>query len=66
MNEPKYTANEAIAMMHKCAAKDFRLIADHCEKHNYPAGEIIKFLRELADEQEAQVIVVDMRDNPLV
>ncbi len=61
-SKAEYTSNEAILMMYKCAAKDFRLIADHCENHNYPAEEIIKFLRELADEQEAQAIVVDLRD----
>lgn len=61
-HKPEYTSNEAISMMHRCAAKDFRLVADHCEEHNYPSDEIIKFLRELADEQEAQAIVVDLRD----
>lgn len=60
--EKNHTDNEAVAMMHKCVARDLRMIADHCEEHNYPAEEIIKFMRELADEAEAQVVVVELRD----
>lgn len=60
---PKHTDNEAISLMHKYLTEMFRSTADHVEKHNLSAEEIIKLLRELADESEAQEIVVNLRDN---
>lgn len=62
---PKHSDNDALLMMHKNAIQHLRLIAEHAEKWNYTAEQIIQYMRELADEHEAQAIVVDMRDNPL-
>jgi hypothetical protein len=62
MAENVFNKNDVEAMICKDSAMSFRLIAAHCEEHNYPASEIIKWLRELADEQEAQAIVVELRD----
>lgn len=61
-----FTKNEALAMIHECSAKDLRLIASHAEEHNYTVEQIIDWLRELADEAEAQVVVVNMRDSPIL
>jgi hypothetical protein len=57
-----FNANDVEAYMHHERATALRLIADHVEKHNFPADEIIKFMREIADEAEAQRIVVELRD----
>lgn len=62
MADNTFNKNDVEALICKDAAKSFRLIADHVEEHNYPACEIIKWLRELADEQEAQAIVIDLRE----
>jgi DTW domain-containing protein YfiP len=57
-----FTKNEAVVLMHKDAASSYRLIAAHVEEHNYNAEQIIEWLRELADEAEAQIVVVELRD----
>jgi len=57
-----FTSNEAISMMHQDKANAFRCIADHFEKHKYMLEEIVSFLRETADECEAQALVVELRD----
>lgn len=64
MNVPerKHTDNDALMMMHKNAVQHLRLIADHAEKWEYTAKQLIEYMRELADEHEAQSIVVDLRD----
>lgn len=49
-------------MINKSSATDLRLIASHIEEHNYTTEQIIAWLRELADEAEAQCIVVNLRD----
>lgn len=62
MNQPEYTRNETISLMHQDKASAFRAIADHIEKLRYSPKEIIKLLRECADEVEAQAVVADLRD----
>jgi hypothetical protein len=57
-----FTSNEAVEMMHKNNADSFKKVADHCEKHEYTGEMIIDYLRELAEEMEAQSLVVAMRD----
>lgn len=51
--------------MHEDKAACFRRLADYFEKfqHEYTVQDVVEFLRECADEQEAQAIVVDLRDN---
>jgi hypothetical protein len=61
--KPRHTDNEAIALMHRYLTDMLRSTADHSEKHNLSSDEIIKLLRELADESEAQQVVVNLRDN---
>lgn len=48
--------------MHQDRASSFRAIADYIEKFGCSPKEIIAFLRESADEAEAQAMVVDLRD----
>jgi len=62
MTDNVFNKNDVEALICKDAAQSFRLIATHCEEHNYPASEIIKWLRELADELEAQVMIIELRD----
>ena len=62
MAEKVFTKNEAEAMLHINAKDSYRRIAAHVEEHNYTAWDIIDWLRELADEAEAQSIVVTLRD----
>lgn len=57
-----FTGNEAVEMMHKNNADSFKKVADHCEKHEYTGEMIVEYLRELAEEMEAQALVVAMRD----
>jgi hypothetical protein len=61
--EKVFSVNDTEALMHKDAANSYRLIAAHVEEHNYNAEQIIEWLRELADEAEAQIVVVELRDN---
>jgi hypothetical protein len=62
MPDKVFTRNEAVIMMHKNECIALRSIADFVEKWDYPAEEIIKYMRELADEFEAQIVVVELRD----
>jgi hypothetical protein len=58
----EYTRNETIAFAHKCRANDLRSMIKHFEKWDYSVEDIIEFLSELADASEAQVAVVNLRD----
>lgn len=60
--EFEYTRNEAVALMHRDRAEALKKLADHFEKWQPPVGEIVRFLREIADEAEAQAMVVELRD----
>jgi len=57
-----FTTNEAIIMMHKNKAIALRSMADHFEKYDYTMEEIVKYMRDLAGQHEAQIIVVELRD----
>ena len=57
-----FTGNEAVEMMHKNNADSFKKVADHCEKHEYTGEMVIEYLREIAEEMEAQASVVAIRD----
>ena len=58
----EFTGNEAVSMMHQDKASAFRSIANFIEKNQYSLEETVIFLRETADECEAQAMVVDLRD----
>lgn len=58
----KFTGNEAVEMMHKNTATAFKKVADFLEKHDYDTEQAIDYLRETAEELEAQALVVSMRD----
>lgn len=60
--EKVFTIYDTEVLMHKDAANSYRLIAAHVEEHNYSAMQIVEWLRELADEAEAQIVVVELRD----
>ena len=63
MVKKEWTDNECIAMMHKERANSFRMVADWVEKHKVSWSEVVKLLRDSADEAEAQIIVVNLRDS---
>ena len=56
------TRNESIAITHRSQSKAFRAVANFIYKWNLTAEESAKLLHELADEVEAQAIVVELRD----
>ncbi len=56
------TDNEAIEMMHKQTAFAFRKVADFVEKHQLDYKEVVEFLRDAANDSEAQAAVVKLRD----
>lgn len=57
-----FTKNEWIAGRHEFLAESLRRIADFCEKWDYTPDQIYQFMREIADEHEAQGMVVKLRD----
>jgi hypothetical protein len=57
-----FTQNQCVEMMHKNTSNSLKDIATHLEKHEHSVEEAIKFLREIAEEMEAQALVVSMRD----
>jgi hypothetical protein len=58
----EFTENEALEMMHKGESISLRKIADYVEKHKLGYQDVVAFLREVADEHEAQVMVIKLRD----
>lgn len=56
------TKNALEAMIHEGRAEAFRQIAEFIEEIELTATESAALLRELADEAEAQAIVVRLRD----
>jgi hypothetical protein len=60
-----FTENEWIAGRHAFLSWALRKIADHCEKWEHDPDEIIEYMREIADEHEAQEMVVKLRDELL-
>jgi hypothetical protein len=62
MPDPVFTKNETLSLMHEAAASDLRDIVSFIKKHNLTVEQIIRLLEEIADQSEAQSIVVDLRD----
>jgi len=58
----EFTQNEIAAMMHENTSIALRRIADFVEKFKMGWEESASLLREIADETEAQVVVVKLRD----
>lgn len=61
------TKNEVLELMHESTAYALRKLADHFDKFKdeYTIENVVSYLREIADEQEAQTIVIQLRDNIL-
>lgn len=57
-----FTDNEAVSAMHKNTSNAFLSMADYIEKWEMDYKEVVKLLREIADEQDAQSMVVKLRD----
>lgn len=57
-----WTKNEIIAFGLECSAQAINDIADFVEEHVRSRQELIDLLRECADEQYAQAVVVKLRD----
>lgn len=58
----KYTDNEVIALMHQDTASALKKIADHIEKWKIGYQGTADFLREIADQKDAQAVVCRLRD----
>lgn len=57
-----HTRNEAVEMMNAHAGNCLKSIAKLCKKQDMDSDEIIDYLIEIAEEFEAQALVVSMRD----
>lgn len=57
-----YTRNQCVEMMHQNTAMAFNKTADFFEREEYTGEMAIEYLRDTAEQMEAQVIVVSMRD----
>ena len=62
MAKREWTDNEAIAMMHRNTRNALRQIADFILKHEMDYEESSEYLLEIAEEMDAQAMVVDLRD----
>lgn len=56
------TRNEILHLMYKSESNNIKEIANYIEKHKLDWEECAKLLREIADEQDAQSVVVRLRD----
>lgn len=57
-----FTENESVKMMHQNTAQALKSIADLAEREEMDGKELVDYLIEIADEMEAQALVVSMRD----
>lgn len=62
MIKKEFTMNETVALMHEDTATVLRGIVSFVEKWKCEREEIIDFLIEVADNKEAQSVVVRLRD----
>lgn len=63
MPNKEFTINDTVALMHEDTALAFRRLADFIEKYEMDWQETVEFMREIADNKEAQAIVVKLRDD---
>jgi len=54
--------NEAIALMHENTSESLRKIARHIEEFEMEREVIVRLLLEISDEQDAQSVVVRLRE----
>jgi len=57
-----YSRNESVEMMHTNTANALKTIAEMVGKWGYNSEQIIDYLIEIAEEMEAQALVVSIRD----
>lgn len=62
ITENCFTKNETIELMLENTARELRVIAAHIKEFKLSYKETVKLLNEIADEQEAQSVVVNIRD----
>jgi hypothetical protein len=55
-----FTSNETLALMYENTADALRRIADYIEKWKHDNEQTVDLLREIADEHEAQSMVVSL------
>lgn len=63
MSKPSLTRTEVLCLMHEEGSWLLREIATHVEKWKLPTDEIVKLLREIADEKEGQSLVIKVKDH---
>lgn len=59
----EYTRNEILDLMYRSEAANLKTIADYIEKHRLDWEESAQLIREISDEQDAQSVVVRLRDD---
>lgn len=59
----KFNVNEALEMMYENTSEALNKIAEFIDKSEMNKDEIVSFLKEIADEQQAQSIVVRLRED---
>jgi len=59
----EFTKNEALEMMYNNTSNSFRKVANWVKESDMNKSEIIDYLIEIADEHEAQSMVVKLRDD---
>lgn len=57
------TRNEILDLMYRSESANLKTLADYIEKHELDWQESAQLIREIADEQDAQSIVVRLRDD---
>lgn len=59
----EFTKTEALEMMYENTSNSFRKVAIWISESNMSKDEIVEYLTEIADQHEAQSIVVKLRDD---
>lgn len=59
----EFTKTEALEMMYNNTSNSFRKVANWISESNMSKDEIVEYLIEIADQHEAQSIVVKLRDD---
>lgn len=58
----EFTENEALQMMYNNTSNSFRKVAKWVKESDMDRDEIIDFLIKIADEHQAQSVVITVRD----